>query len=210
MHRALALTGFTALLLSVPSTSAFAADPAPVVVTASDTAITLAPLDSAFVDTVILTGGTEYAGLFPENISVTGDCVAEYAWGGAAKADGVQITAGSSVGACDVSFRPHDTLSSTLAEVPGVIHVTVTAPPPPPAPPATAAPGPVVTDTPATEDAPAATAPNGLPARTEPPAWQSWIALVAAGLVTAIGSAIALARNRRASFIHHTEDEEGY
>ncbi|ACZ22793.1 hypothetical protein Sked_28910 [Sanguibacter keddieii DSM 10542] len=200
-----------ALLVGIP-TAASASIDAPPIVTAQDTSVSIAPGQDAFVDTSVLTGGTEYPGLYGDKVIVeSGACTAE--WDYEAGHDGVTITAPAEGGDCVVTFQPHSTMTSTLAEIPG--RITVTSAVPVVAPPAASSPAPVPVpagpiddgtgiDEPVADPAPGAQAPS----RSAPPTWQTVLALALASIVTLGTSGVALARARRPD--NSYADEEIY
>lgn len=200
-----------ALLAGIP-TAASASIDVPPLVTAQDTSVSIAPGQTKFVDTHVLTGGTEYPGLYGDKVIVeSGSCEAE--WDYESGHDGVSITAPAEGGDCVVTFQPHSTMTSTLAEVPG--RITVTSAAPVAAPPAASSPAPVPVPAGPIDDDTGADEPvadPGLdaqtPSRSAPPTWQTVLALGLASVVTLGTSGVALARSRRAD--HNYTDEETY
>lgn len=198
-----------ALLVGIP-TAASASIDVPPIVTAQDTSVSIAPGQDAFVDTTVLTGGTEYPGLYGDKVIVeSGSCEAE--WDYESGHDGVTVTAPAEGGDCVVTYQPHSTMTSTLAEVPG--RITVTSAVPVVAPPAASSTAPAPVPAGPTEDGPGTDEPvadptpgTQMPPRSAPPTWQTVLALGLASIVTLGTSGVALARSRRAD--HNYTDEE--
>lgn len=187
----------TLLLLAAPvAAHAAEGDPA---VTASDTAVSLAPGEKTFVAIGPLTSGTTSPGLYSENIAVTaGPCTASFGWSGGPGGPGVDVEM-PPVGAasCTISYLPHDAVTTAVAQEPGTITVTIpAAPTDTPTTDATPVPSPDAL-APDDDDLPAAASPSE--PRQDVAGWQQGLAIAAASLVLLVGSAISLTRQRRRS-----------
>lgn len=132
-----------------------------------------------------------YTGLLSENISVEGDCSAEYAYS-PGNGDAIEITAHGEIGqTCEVGYVPHDPQTNELApaELAGTISVSIEDVPVPVAP----APQPSPTEVAVAVDV------QPMPAPPEEPRWRHPVVPVAALAVLGLGAALALGLRREGS-----------
>ncbi len=195
---ALTLTATALLLLLTPAAAHAVDDPAQV--TANDLTITVTAGEELTVPIADFATGTEYPGLYDDNVTVTSgacDLSSTYASGRA----GLDIAlADSATEGCTLKVLPHDTMTSTTAATPATITV-LAAPKPTPTPEPTAEPEPPQPETTTT----ATTAPSPTP-RHGVPGWQQVLALVAAFGALGVGSTAAFGQHRRRT-IHERSDQ---